>query len=309
MSMSVLVTGGSSGLGLAASAELAAAGHHVILGSRSVRRGEAAADGIRRRIPGARVEVLPLDLASLDSVRSAARALEQDGGRPPLRALVCNAGIQVVDGVQRSADGHELTFATNHLGHFLLIGLLLDRLVEPARIVLVSSGTHYGPPRSLGFPAPIKADARALADPDAALLDASPRSGRVRYATSKLANIHTTYELARRLAGRRITVNAFDPGLMPETGLARDYPPRIRRLYERLTPLLVRAVPGARSVARSAGDLAWLVTAPEPAEVTGRYFSGRRPRKTSKESYDRERAAALWRDSEELVAGHPQGVA
>ncbi|MQA09147.1 MAG: SDR family NAD(P)-dependent oxidoreductase [Pseudonocardiaceae bacterium] len=293
MSVSVLVTGASSGLGLAASTELAAAGRQVILGCRSIPRGEAAAESIRASVPGANVEVLELDVASLASVRSAAGEL---AGRP-LGALILNAGIQVVNGTQRSPDGYELTFATNHLGHFLLTQLLLEQLAEPARIVLVSSGTHYGPPRSGPFPGPRWASGRALAE--GSTLDGSGRSGRIRYATSKLANIYMVHELARRLADRDVTVNAFDPGLMPETRLARDYSPRLQRLYDRLGGLLVRVVPEANSAATSGANLARLVTG--PAQPNGAYVVGRKPRKSSRESYDAERSAELWRASEQLT--------
>ena len=89
---------------------------------------------------------------------------------------------------------------------------------------------------------------------------------------------------------------------MPETRLDRDYPGRFQALYDRLTPLVLRLVPEARSVARSGADLAWHVTAPELAGVTGEYFSGRRRRKSSGESHDLSRAAELWRVSEELTA-------
>lgn len=302
MTRSVLVTGASGGLGLAASTSLAKAGWHVILGVRSPERGEAAAAAISREYPAARAEVLELDLASLGSVRAAAEALGIDGDRPPLHAVVANAGVQVVDGVQRTADGFELTFGTNHLGHFHLLNLLRDQLATPARIVVIASGTHQGPPRSGGFPAPRWADPQVLADPDAAdYLDDSPKSGRIRYATSKLANIYATYEMARRFAGRGITVNAFDPGLMPSTRLARDYPERAQRIYRRLTPLLER-LPLARTPERSGADIAWLVTAPEVAGVSGAHFNDRRQTRTSKASYDRQRAARLWQFSEELVS-------
>lgn len=291
--MSVLITGASSGLGLAAAGELAAAGLHVILGSRDPRRGDAAAATITERVPEAKLEVLELDVASLGSVRAAA---DQLAGRP-LRALVCNAGVQIVDGIRYSPDGYELTFATNHLGHFLLTRLLLDQLREPTRIVVVSSGTHYGPPRSAGIPAPRWAHPRELAA--GSTMDGSGRSGRARYSTSKLANIYLVHELARRLADRDITVHAYDPGLMPATGLARDYPPRMQRVYHRLAPLLTRAVPGARSVHESGADLAHLVTG--PARTSGTYIVGRQERRSSKESYDDARAAELWQVSEELV--------
>jgi len=296
MTAATLITGASSGLGLATSLELAAAGKPVILACRSVERGEAAAERICGEVPGASVEVLELDLASLASVRAAAESL----GVRPLGGLVCNAGVQFITGTRRTGDGLEETFATNHLGHFLLTTLLLDNFVEGARIVLVSSGTHFGPRRSMGFPAPRWTDPRTLAVPAE---DSSPKAGRVRYSTSKLANIYMTYELARRVKDRGITVNAFDPGLMPETGLSRDYSPRAKHVYAVLTPMLVRAVPGARSVSDSAADLAWLATSTEVDGVTGKYFVRRKPVASSKESYDRSRAEQLWDVSEELVKG------
>jgi protochlorophyllide reductase len=301
MATSVVVTGASSGLGLATSAKLAAMGYHVVLACRSVARGEAAAKKIQSSTPGASLEVLNLDLASLASVRSAASTLAAGGSRPPLHCLICNAGIHIVNGVQRSPDGYELTFATNHLGHFLLITLLLDRLAEPGRIVLVSSEVHQGPRKSTGFPAPRWDNPHVLADPDWQAMDTSAKAGRIRYATSKLANIYTTYELARRLGSRQITVNAFDPGLMPETRLDRDYPPFIQWIYGLLTPLLVRMLPGTRSVAQSGADLAWWATSFDVAGVSGIYCSGRRQRRSSNESYDQSRATELWEISEELV--------
>ncbi|MEY9215137.1 SDR family NAD(P)-dependent oxidoreductase [Thermobifida halotolerans] len=297
---SVLVTGASSGLGRHAAADLAKAGWHVVLGCRDVQRGADAAAWIRGRHPDASLEVLEMDLASLASVRSAAPRLAS-ADRPPLHAVVCNAGVQVVDGIRRSADGHELTFATNHLGHFLLVRLLLDHIAEPGRVVFVASNTHLGPEHSYGFPGPVWADPIRLADPERSPVDGSPKGGRQRYATSKLANVYTTYELARRLGERRITANAFDPGLMPQTGLSRDYPPLLRRIYLALAPVMIRLLSRAYSVEDAASALAWLVDSPEPAEVTGGYFVLRRQQPSSPESYDQERAAELWRASEELT--------
>lgn len=302
MDQSVVVTGASSGLGQATAGELAAAGYHVIMACRSHDRGEAAAAAIRDASPGASLEVLALDLASLASVRTSAETLRTEAPRPPLHALVCNAGIQVIVGTRRSANDYELTFATNHLGHFLLTNLLLPALEPGGRILVVSSGTHFGGVRALGFPSPAWTDPRLQADAAAAELDPSPRAGRVRYANSKLANLYFTYELARRLDGTGITCNAFDPGLMPETGLSRDYPPRVQRLYTRLAPILTTLVPGARTVAAAANALRRLVTDPELDSVTGAYFAGYKRRRSSKESYDETRAADLWQASLELTA-------
>ncbi|MER7383410.1 SDR family NAD(P)-dependent oxidoreductase [Saccharopolyspora hirsuta] len=233
-----------------------------MLGCRSADRDAAAAAAIREDVPGAAVAVLEVDVADLSSVRNAVRTL----GGQPLGALVCNAGVQITRGAQRSHRWVRATFATNHLGHFALIRALLGQLVEPARIALVSSGTHPGPLRSFGFPAPRWEDPRALADPALSSLGGgSGRDGPVRYSTSKLANIYTAYELARRVRDRRIAINAFDPGLMPEIGLARDYPAAIRRLHARIGPLLVRAVPGIRSVDQAAAALTSLITTPSSA--------------------------------------------
>lgn len=299
MTTSVLVTGANAGLGLAASTELARLGRHVVLGCRNVERGEAAAAAIRREVPAASVELVQIDVSSLQSVRDAAKEL-LSGDRPPLDTVIGNAGLQIVSGVERSVDGYELTFATNHLGHYLLIRLLHPHMAEPGRIVLVSSETHQGPRRSFGFPGPEWAEPALLADPDRPGLDTSSRAGRVRYATSKLLNLYTVYEFARRASDRQVTINAFDPGLMPESGLSRDYPALMRRLYTAVAPL-VAMLPGANTVAGSGRDLAWFATAPDVADVTGAYYSGRRRNDSSAESHDRERALRLWVASAEMV--------
>jgi NAD(P)-dependent dehydrogenase (short-subunit alcohol dehydrogenase family) len=297
----VLVTGASQGLGLSTAVALAARGRPVILGCRDAARGMAAASEVRARVPGADARVLELDLADLASVASAAAGL---AAGPPLRALVCNAGVQVLKGVARSADGFELTFATNHLGHHLLARLLLDGPAAPERVVVVASGVHMGlqrPQSSLGFPSPRWADPRVLADADHAARDGSARAGRVRYATSKLANVLFTYELARRLEGRATTVTAFDPGLMPRTGLARDYPRAVQKIYRGAAPLMVKLIPSARSPERSASDLAWLADDSNVQGISGAYFVGRKQVRSSRESYSEVLSEQLWSVSEELV--------
>ena len=144
------------------------------------------------------------------------------GTLPPLHALICNAGVQSGAKQTFTADGFESTFGVNHLGHFLLVNLLLPRLAAPARVVVVSSGTH-DPALKTGVPAPAWNDPMALAKGELGPLaakDAPTKRGQRLYSTSKLANVLFTYELARRLPVG-VTVNAFDPGLMPGTGLVR----------------------------------------------------------------------------------------
>ncbi|MTE12553.1 SDR family NAD(P)-dependent oxidoreductase [Nocardia aurantiaca] len=299
MNLPVLITGASSGLGLETAKVLAAENFPLILGCHDDEKAKAAVRCIREHAPGAEIELLDLELASLDAVRAAVETLHRRE-QPRLGAIVCNAGLQIVDRVRTSQDGYELTFAVNHLGHFALVTGCADLLEAGARVVMVSSDVHQGPRKSMGFPAPQWRDPRELASPDDR--GAAGRDGRIAYSTSKLANVYFAYELARRWGERGITVTAFDPGLMPETGLSRGYPAPARIGFRLLAPLLIRVMPIARTVTRSAADLARLATAPELADVTGKYFTGAAEVPSAPESYDQDRAAELWRVSEDLIA-------
>jgi NAD(P)-dependent dehydrogenase (short-subunit alcohol dehydrogenase family) len=218
-------------------------------------------------------------------------------GLPPLHAIVCNAGLQV-SGTEWTEDGVEMTFGVNHLGHFALVKGLLDELTHPARIVVVSSGTH-DPSKHTGMPDPGYTSAAEIAQPRA---EQSGHDGRRRYTTSKLCNVLFTYELDRRLGhgGQGVTVNAFDPGLMPGSGLARDYPPLQRFAWRYLLPAL-RVFPGVRSTRTSGRYLATLASDARFDGVTGEYFSGLKPIRSSADSYDRDKALDLWETSEELL--------
>jgi NAD(P)-dependent dehydrogenase (short-subunit alcohol dehydrogenase family) len=243
-----------------------------------------------------RCTVMSMDLASLVSVRAftdnvAAAAL------PPLQAIVCNAGLQVVSGTEWTEDGIEMTFGVNHLGHFALVQGLLDTLTPPARIVVVSSGTH-DPAKLTGMPDPRFSSAKDLARPD----ESADPDGRRRYTTSKLCNLLHAYELDRRLGCGlgEVTVTAFDPGLMPGSGLARDYSPLGRLAWRYLFPAL-RVLPNVNSTRASGRHLAALVNDARFDGVSGQYFEGNRPIKSSAESYDRDKARDLWETSEALL--------
>jgi NAD(P)-dependent dehydrogenase (short-subunit alcohol dehydrogenase family) len=295
-----IVTGASSGLGFKCVRDLLGreGRWHVVLAVRDTARGHAAAAALGA---SARCTVMGLDLASLRSVADFVRGL-RDAALPPVRALVCNAGVQIVSGTQWSADGIELTFATNHLGHFALVEGPLDQLAPPARIVVVSSDTH-DPAKAPGMPAPRYDSAEALAHP-ADELERRAEVGRRRYTTSKLCNVLFAYKLDRRLDhGRRgIAVNAFNPGLMPGSGLARDYS-RAQRFAWRFVLPVLRVLPHVHSTRTSARHLAALTVDPAFEGVTGRYFDGPRDIRSSPESYDLGKAADLWQTSERLIEG------
>ena len=291
-----IITGASSGLGLECARALLESdpSWHLVLPVRDTVRG---ADAVTQLGDPQRCTVMPMDLASLRSVRA---FIEDVRGAtlPPLHAILCNAGVQVVSGTEWTEDGVEMTFGVNHLGHFALVQGLLDELAHPARIVVVSSGTH-DPTKHTGMPDPLYTAAADLARPRA---DASVDDGRRRYTTSKLCNVLYTYELDRRLGhgSQGVAINAFDPGLMPGSGLARDYPPMQRLAWRYLLPAL-RVLPGVRSTRTSGRYLAALANDARFDGVTGEYFDGLRPIRSSADSYSRDKALDLWQTSERLV--------
>jgi len=275
-------------------------GWHVVMAVRDVDRGQAA---VARLGSADRCTVMRLELASLASVRAFVAAYG-DAGLPPTHALICNAGLQVVSDTRLTDDGYELTFGVNHLGHFALVRGMLGALADPARIVVVSSGTH-DPAKRTGMPAPryTSAESLAHADPGAELQEPIGVLGRRRYTTSKLCNVLFAYELDRRLreSGSEVTVNVFDPGLLPGSGLARDYTGPQRLAWRLLFPLM-RVLPGVNSARTSGTNLAALITDERYAHTSGQYFSGLRATSSSAESLDRAKATDLWTTSERLIS-------
>ncbi|MGC1397028.1 SDR family NAD(P)-dependent oxidoreductase [Candidatus Binatus sp.] len=306
-----IVTGANTGLGFeCARALVETHDWHVIIACRSAEKGREAVKRLSAQTGDKKIKAMTLDLASLESVRNFARDYAAEA-RPSLRAIVCNAATQIVTGRTYTKDGFETTFAVNHLGHFLLVNLMLAQMAPPARIVVVGSGTH-DPAQTTGMPPPMYRRARFLARPDEdskPLDDPNGTAGRRAYTTSKLCNLLFAYELDRRLRaeeaggtnGRSITVNAFDPGLMPGTGLARDYGMMARFAWRFVLPVLRPFVPNVNSVARSGRSLANIVTDPRLERISGKYFQGTRDVPSSKDSYDPAMATDLWETSASMV--------
>ena len=262
-----VITGTTHGIGRVTARELARAGRKVVMLCRDVRAGQAVCEGIRREVVGASVRTVRCDLSSLASVRTAAESVRREC--PAIALLINNAGAVNVRH-RMSVDGFELTFATNHLGPFLLTALLLDHLTPTARIVNVASRAHRR----------ARADFAAVTDPRASYGSVAA------YARSKLANILHALALARRLSGTRICVNCLHPGIV-----ATNLLPRWLRLVKPLFSEVVDAERGARTTLH-------LALSEAVAGVTGCYFDEQqRSALASPLALDLELQETLWRMS------------
>lgn len=273
----VIVTGGSGGIGRVTVGALARRGARVWMACRA-QEGAARAMTALDAGPGCpalEIEFLPLDLADLSSVRAAAASFLARG--LPLHVLVNNAGRAGPGGLTR--DGFELTFAVNHLGHFLLTRLLEPalRAGSPARVINLSSESHR-PVRRLDFAAFRRPTASA--------------SGLREYGASKLCNVLFTRELARRWAGTGITAYAVHPGVVA-TDIWRRVPQPARWL---MTRFMIGPEKGARTTITCA-------TAAELAGSSGRYYQRERESEPSAIAQDDALAARLWDESERLAGG------
>ena len=274
----VLVTGGNTGIGKATAIGLGKRGARVVFTARDPAKGEAAAHEIRAET-GAEVTPMLLDLASFASVEAFAADFRERFAE--LHVLVNNAGL-ILSKRAETTEGFEATLGVNHLGHFLLTELVLDRLQAsaPARIVVVSSAAHH---RSRGL--------------DFDDLQSRCRYGSYRvYADSKLANLYFVRELARRLQATGVTVNAVHPGVVASDFAADgDTGGPLRWFYQVAKPLL-------RTPGEGAETTLYVATAPELEGVTGEYFANCRRARPSRVARDDQAARRLWQVSAELVA-------
>ena len=271
----VLVTGGTGGIGKATAVGLAGLGARVGITGRDQARGEAAAADIRAASGNPAVELFIADLSSQAEVRRLAG--EVLDAYPRLDVLINNLGGFWAHR-HETVDGLEHTFAVNHLAPFLLTNLLLDRLTAsaPARVVTVSSDAH----------------ATGRIDFDD-LQGSAAYSGQRAYAASKLANIMFTYELARRLDGTGVTATVLHPGVV-RTNFGAEDQAGIKALLPLVRPFL-------KTPAAGAATTIYLASATAVDGVTGRYFANRKPKTSSKASYDTAAAARLWQVSADLV--------
>ncbi len=259
----ILITGSTDGIGRQSALELAGMGATVLVHGRDRRRLEKTVRMIQDETGNNRIDSFIADLSSLRQVREFARDVANRF--EALDVLINNAGVY--QGKHRMTDdGYEMTFAVNHLAHFLLTLMLIGILRKPekARIVNVASMAHGS---SIDFD---NLQGEKGYDPYGA------------YSLSKLANIMFTYELAERLEGEAVTTNCLHPGVIN-------------------TKLLRAGFSGGSPVSTGAKTSIYCATSPELDGVSGKYFRDSRETKSSSISYDREARKRLWEISEELT--------
>jgi retinol dehydrogenase-14 len=272
----VLITGGTGGIGRATAVGLASMGARVGITGRDKGRAQRAAAEIASESGASGVDVFVADMSSQVDVRRLATEVLAAYSR--IDVLVNNVG-GFWSHRHLTADGLEHTFALNHLAPFLLTTLLLERLKAsaPARVVTVSSGAQ-----SMG-----KIDFDDL-------MGERTYSGQTAYNQSKLANVMFTYELSRRLAGTGVTATALHPG-MTNTSFSAEDPSRA------FAPLVAVLRPFMRSPQKGAETPVYLASSPDADGLTGQYFADREAKKSNKTSYDTAIAARLWKVSAGLV--------
>ena len=274
----ILITGATNGIGKTAALDLAKMGAEVIIVGRNENKTRRVLDELKAASGSDRLDMLIADLSSIEQIR---RAADEFRGRyERLDVLLNNAGA-IFPKYQESADGLEMTFALNHISYFLLTHLLLDNLKQTAqrqgeaRIINVSSSAHRG---------------AQFNGPDEANAYSSSRS----YGKSKLANVLFTYDLARRLEGTAVTVNAVHPGLV-DTGFGSEFKGFLGLLIKALQMTI------ARSPEKGAETLVYLASSPEVRGVGAKYWKDKKQVESSKASFDVAQQRRLWELSETVT--------
>ncbi|HEY2166924.1 MAG TPA: oxidoreductase [Jatrophihabitantaceae bacterium] len=287
--LSALVTGANSGIGWQTARQLAGHGARVVLACRDVEAGKHAADRIQSAVPAAQLDVVHLDLASMASVRAVG-----DQWTGPLDLLVNNAGVMAPPKRISTEDGYELQFGTNHLGHYVLTGLLLPSLLQAdaPRVVTVASTAHFG------------------GDADVLSANAGPDyNPQKTYSNSKLANLLFAFELQRLASAKGLPLvsTAAHPGVAA-TGLVGD--PQgmgANRMIRTVAPFFLRVL--TQSAAAGARPTLFAATEGEPGSYTGPQRLGESrgaigPARTSTYARDERLARKLWLCSEDLTGLH-----
>ena len=277
-----IVTGANSGIGKETALGLAQMGARVVMVCRNAEKGKAALEEIRRESGSSQVDLLIADMSSQASVRALAEEIRQK--YPRLDVLVNNAGGGA-PARQLSADGIEMTLATNHLGPALLTLLLLDLLKAsaPSRIVNVSSSEAQ----------------HARLDMNDLQFERRKNRGVASYRQSKLLMNTFTFELARRLAETGVTANCLHPGAVATNIWSAAAPLILKPIIK---PIIAVVKPFMLTSRQGAAVSLYLATSPEVAQVSGEYFVKSKPAKSNPLSRDPKLMAEVWRCTEKMTS-------
>jgi retinol dehydrogenase-14 len=271
----VLITGGTSGIGKATAVALAARGANVVIVGRNQERGEVAVEEIKAQSHNESVELMLADLSVQAEVRGLAEEFQERHDR--IDVLANNAGL-VQSKRTETPDGIETTLAINHLAPFLLTNLLIERLEQsaPSRVITVSS------------------EAQRWGTMDFEDMQSTRKyTGFPVYGVTKLANIMFTYELAERLNGTGVAVNCLHPGSVG-TNFGQNNKGVMALFFRTFKPFM-------RSPEQGADTLIWLASSSEIDGVSGKYFSDRKEIEAKKVAYDPAARRRLWEISEDLA--------
>lgn len=292
----LLITGANSGLGFELAKQAAEKGQKLILACRTLEKAQNALTKLESINPKAHLFPIELDLSDLESVE---RAVQNLPAAPT--HIAANAGLSYGGKPQFTAQGYELTFGVNHLGHFALCNRLLNAHAKQIQSIVVVSSNAHNPTKTKGFfPAPNMEALETLIKPENNHELGDEMLGRLRYVNSKLANLLYAYELDRRLraSGKPINVNAYHPGFIPNTNIGRHTSTFTRFLLHKVLPHLGFLVTEIRKVEDSARDLLQLLS----QKCRGTYFNGSRQEASSPLSKDEDLARRLWQKSEEWTS-------
>lgn len=296
---SIIITGANRGIGFECALHLAslAPNDQIILACRDIVSGEIALEKIAQKTGHKHLKCMYLDLGSLQSIKKFRDDYAITGNT--ITTLINNAGIQNVCATKYTEDGFEETFGINHLGPFYLTLLLLPFMDNSGSITFNSSGTH-DPAGKHPVSPPVYTNPEVLAHPVISNKD-QYKVGQQRYTTSKLCNILTVYELQKRLQHTNISVNAFDPGMVPGTGLTRTYPFYMRFIWKKILPIFTHLKPNINTPEESGKNLANLSYKPEYKIFKGKYFEGKKVISSSADSYNEDYQKDLWKTSVALT--------
>jgi WW domain-containing oxidoreductase len=271
----MLVTGSNSGIGHETLRVLAARGATVYAAARSQQKAEKAC----REVGGDAIPIV-CELGEPDSVRQCVQEVSEDD--EPLDAIICNAGIMALPELEQ-IHGYEKQFFVNHIGHFILVNGLLDRLADDGRVVMLSSEAHRNAPKSgIEF------------DNLSGERDYSPWAA---YGQSKLANLLVARKLAKKFEadGTDRVANAVHPGVI-DTNLGRHMNAMLRAALSVFKPLFLKSIP------QGAATQTYVAAHPDAGKVNGEYFSDCNPAETTDNGRDMQLADKLWERTEEIVA-------